>query len=190
MEISFRDLLTVFHGMGFGAIFLLGFPVLLVELTRMSAPKHFAQTSRREHRLLFQCLLAITIVGWITVFMGAYVIYPWYRAVPPAGLTDLAGYPQRLLMSSPKTTEWHDLGMEWKEHVAWFAPIALTMVTYVFGKYATALSRQREIRVAVLTFASVAFVAASAAGMFGAFLNKYAPIRGGSTIQIMGETSQ
>ena len=189
MEISLRDLLTVLHGMGFGAILLLGFPVVIVELTRMSAPSGPAMPSRREHNLLLLCLAAMAIVGWITVFMGAYVIYPWYRAVPPAGIADLAGYPQRLLMSSPSTSGWHDLGMEWKEHVAWLAPIALTMVTYVFAKYGPALSRQRGIRTAVLTFSIVAFIAAGVAGAFGAFLNKYAPVRGGSTIQIMTEIS-
>lgn len=35
-------------------------------------------------------------------------------------------FPQRLLMSSPATIGWHSLGMEWKEHVAWFAPISIT----------------------------------------------------------------
>ena len=79
--------------------------------------------------------------------------------------------------------------MEWKEHVAWLAPIALTMVTYVFAKYGPALSRQRDIRTAVLAFAVVAFAAAGIAGLFGAFLNKYAPVRGGATIQIMSEGS-
>jgi hypothetical protein len=38
----------------------------------------------------------------------------------------------------------------------------------------------------VLTFVVVAFVATGVAGAFGAFLNKYAPVRGGPAIQIMG----
>jgi hypothetical protein len=189
MEISLRDLLTVLHGIGFGAILLLAFPVMLVELTRMSTAGGRGP-SRREHQLLLLCLSGMAGLAWVTVFMGAYVIYPWYRAKPPAGITDLAGYPQRLLMSSPKTTGWHGLGMEWKEHVAWFAPIALTMVAYVFAKYGSALFKQRQIRAAVLTFAVVAFLAAGVAGAFGAFLNKFAPVRGGSIIQIMSEKSR
>jgi len=97
----------------------------------------------------------------------------------------LTEFSQRLLMSSPTTSGWHDLGMEWKERVAWLAPIAMTMVAYVFMKYGPALSRQRQIRAAAPAFAIVAFVATGVAAAFGAFLNKSAPIHGGSTIQLM-----
>jgi len=69
------------------------------------------------------------------------VIYPWYRAVPPAGAA-LAGYPQRLLMSNPATSGWHDIGMEWKEHIAWLAPISLTACAYVFWRYGRASVRR------------------------------------------------
>ena len=75
--------------------------------------------------------------------------------------------------------------MEWKEHVAWLAPIAMTMVAYVFAKYGPALVRQKQIRSAVLGFAVVAFLATGVAGAFGAFINKYAPVRGGATIVII-----
>jgi putative Mn2+ efflux pump MntP len=60
------------------------------------------------------------------------------------------------------------------------------MVTYVFMKYGSSLYKQRQIRSAVLAFAIVAFVAAGIAGAFGAFLNKYAPVRGGTVITLMG----
>lgn len=43
---------------------------------------------------------------WFAVFSGAYVVYPWYRAVPPAGTTDLALYPRLLLLSNPHTSAW------------------------------------------------------------------------------------
>ncbi|AOJ04256.1 hypothetical protein WS70_20575 [Burkholderia mayonis] len=185
MEISLRDLLTVLHGMGFGALFMLAFSGALAELYRMSAPGAPAVPTPREHRLLMIYLSAMVILAWATVFSGAYVVYPWYRAAPPSGLTDLANYPQRLLMSSRDTSGWHSLGMEWKEHVAWLAPIAMTMVAYVFGKYGPALGRQRQIRNAVLAFTVVAFVATGVAGAFGAFLNKYAPVRGGAAIHLM-----
>ncbi len=184
MEISLRDLLTVIHGMGFGALLLLSFPVILVELFRMSAPR-LAVPSQGEQRALSIGLWVMAAVAWTTVLLGAYVIYPWYRAKPHGPGVDLADYPQRLLISSPTTSGWHNLGMEWKEHVAWLAPIAVTMAAYVFTKYGARLAQQRQIRQAVLGFVLVAFASAGVAGGFGAFLNKYAPVRGGAVIQIM-----
>jgi hypothetical protein len=185
MEISFRDLMTVLHGMGFGALFMLAFSGAIAEIYRMSAPGAPVQPSVREQNLLRLYLAAMVILAWAAVISGAYVVYPWYRAVPPAGTTDLLDYPKFLLTSSPHTSGWHSLGMEWKEHVAWLAPIAITMVAYVFAKYGPAITKHGQMRRAVLAFAVVAFVATGVAGAFGAFLNKYAPVRGGATITIM-----
>jgi hypothetical protein len=185
MEISTHDLWTVLHGMGFGALFMLAFSGALAELYRMAAPGAPVQPSAREQNLLNLYLVAMVVLAWLTVFSGAYIVYPWYRAVPPAGTADLADYPRRLLLSSGKTSEWHNIGMEWKEHVAWLAPIAMTMVAYVTMKYGRAITRPRQMRTAVLAFTVVAFVATGIAGAFGAFLNKYAPVRGGSVIILM-----
>jgi hypothetical protein len=185
MEITTHDFLTVLHGMGFGALFMLAFSGALVELYRISAPGVPSQMSTREQTLLGFYLMAMVVLAWLTVFSGAYVIYPWYRAVPPTGVTDLADYPRRLLLSSGKTSEWHNVGMEWKEHVSWLAPIAVTMVAYVTMKYGRAIVQHREMRIAVLGFTVAAFFATGVAGAFGAFLNKYAPVRGGSVIILM-----
>ncbi len=76
-------------------------------------------------------------LGWAAVLTGAYIIYPWYRAVAPAG-ADLALYPKALLTAHPTTAGWHSLGMEWKEHVAWIAPMAATMVAWVMIKHRAA----------------------------------------------------
>jgi hypothetical protein len=185
MEITTYDLATVLHGMGFGALFMLAFSGALAELYRISAPGAPSTMSTREQNLLQFYLLAMVVLAWLTVFSGAYLIYPWYRAVPPAGVTDLADYPRRLLLSSGKTSEWHNVGMEWKEHVAWLAPIAISMVAYVTLKYGRAIFQHRNMRIAVLSFAVAAFVATGVAGAFGAFLNKYAPVRGGKVIVLM-----
>lgn len=185
MEISFRDLMTVLHGMGFGALFMLAFSGALAELYRMSTPGMPGHAAAGGQMALKIYLSAMVILAWAAVISGAYIVYPWYRAVPPAGDFNLADYPRRLLLSSPRTAGWHNLGMEWKEHVAWLAPIAMTMVAYVFLKYGPALNRQRGVRAAVLAFAVVAFIATGVAGVFGAFLNKNAPVRGGSTIELM-----
>ncbi len=185
MEITTRDLWTVLHGMGFGALFMLAFSGALAELYRLSAPGTPAPASSRGQSMLALYLYAMVVLAWLTVFSGAYIVYPWYRAVPPEGTTDLAEFPRRLLLASGKTSEWHNIGMEWKEHAAWLAPIAMTMVAYVTLTYRNALTQYRDMRKAVLIFAVAAFVATGVAGGFGAFLNKYAPVRGGSTIILL-----
>jgi hypothetical protein len=76
--------------------------------------------------------------------------------------------------------------MEWKEHVAWLTPIAITMAAAVFSKYRRQLKSMPELRAAVLSFVAISFLAAGVAGFFGAMLNKHAPTEGGATIRIMG----
>ena len=184
MEITVRGLWTLIHGMGFGALYLLACSGALVELYRFttsSAPSEF--TSGQERFLKFY-LITMVVLAWAAVLIGAYVIYPWYRAAPPPGTVDLSMFPQRLLMSSPHTIGWHSLGMEWKEHVAWFAPISITLVAFVFIQYGRDLKNHRHLRSAVLCFALASFVAAGIAGFFGAMINKYAPVQGGRTIQL------
>lgn len=190
MEITTRALWTIFHGMGLGALFMLAFSGAVAELYRLSAPGVPVQLGAQERNLLNFHLVAMVVLAWLAVLTGAYIVYPWYRAVPPAGVTDLAGYPRSLLLSSGRTSEWHRIGMEWKEHVAWVAPIAITMVAYVTMKYQRAVVRLQQMRLAVLTFTAAAFIATGIAGAFGALLNKYAPVRGGSTIILMeGESA-
>jgi hypothetical protein len=184
MEMTTRALWTMIHGMGFGALYLLAGSGALVELYRCTASTIPAEPTPGQERFLKVYLLAMVVLAWAAVLTGAYVIYPWYRATPPPGTTDLAMFPQRLLMSSPTTIGWHSLGMEWKEHVAWFAPISITMVAFVFIKYGRDLKNHRQLRAAVLTFAVASFVAAGIAGFCGAMIDKYAPVQGGHTIQL------
>lgn len=61
----------------------------------------------------------------------------------------------------------------------------MTMVAYVISKYGPVLAKHRDLRRAALIFTLAVFLATGVAGAFGAFLNKYAPIRGGETIQLM-----
>jgi hypothetical protein len=127
-------------------------------------------------------LISMAALAWLTTLSGAYIVYPWYRAAPPPGTTNFSAYPRALLLSDPRTAGWHEIGMEWKEHIAWFTPIAMTMVAYVFIKYGPQLALYRHMRNAVLSFTAVAFFATAVAGAFGAFLNKYAPVHGGAEI--------
>lgn len=185
MEISWRDLLTVMHGMGFGALFMLAFSGAIGELYGAWSATPQAALDPRGQTMLRVYLVGMVALAWLTVFSGAYIVYPWYRAVPPAGTVDFTAFPRSLLLSSPHTSGWHDVGMEWKEHIAWIAPIAMTMIAYVYWRYGRGVNKHHAMRVAVLGFTAAAFIATGVAGAFGAFLNKYAPVRGGATIQLM-----
>jgi hypothetical protein len=180
MEITVRSLWTIIHGMGFGALYLLAGSGAVIEVYRST-------TSKREvanERFVRWYFITMVACAWSAVLSGTFIVYPWYRAAVPPGTSDLAAYPQKFLLAHPATSAWHSLGMEWKEHVAWFTPIAITMVAYVFIKYANDLRKHRYIRTAVLYFTAASFFAAGVAGFFGAMINKYAPIQGGQTIQL------
>jgi hypothetical protein len=184
MEITARALWTLIHGLGFGALYLLACSGALVEMYRIVISASPSESAPTQERFLKVYLVTMVVLAWASVLTGAYIVYPWYRAAPPPGTTNLSMFPQRLLMSSTTTIGWHSLAMEWKEHVAWFAPISVTMVAFIFIRYGRALRNHRQLRAAVLCFAVVSFVAAGIAGFCGAMINKYAPVQGGTTVQL------
>jgi hypothetical protein len=184
MEITVRGLWTLIHGMGFGALYLLACSGALVELYRFTTSSASVGETNREERFLKLYVVTMVILAWAAVLTGAYVIYPWYRAGLPTGTKDLALFPQRLLLSRPSTSGWHSLGMEWKEHVAWFAPISITMAAFVVIRFGADLNNHKQLRAAVMAFVVTSFVAAGVAGFFGAMINKAAPVEGGPTIHI------
>jgi hypothetical protein len=189
MELTQRELVTALHGMLFGGFFLMALFGAFVLLLEQSDSDVCASEvgSRPAPRWQTIYLIAMVIFGWTAVVTGAYLIYPWYRAVVPAG-ADLTVYPKFLLTSHASTAGWHNFGMEWKEHVAWIAPMAATMVASVMIKHRAAWNASCQVRNAVLGFAAAAFLAAAIAGGWGAMINKKAPVQGGPTIHIMGST--
>jgi hypothetical protein len=185
MEITTRSLWTLVHGMGFGALYLLACSGALVELYRRYCTHNPVLPTERDEKFLRVYLVCMAALAWLAVLTGAYIIYPWYRAVPPPGTTNLAAFPQRLLMASPTTSGWHSIGMEWKEHVAWIAPISITMAAAVALQYGRNLKNHPQLRAAVLGFVWISLLAAGVAGFFGAMINKNAPVEGGPVIHIV-----
>lgn len=184
MEITSRAFITQIHGMLFGVFFLLLIYGIVVELFRSTLVQQPSQLSAKGVSLQRLYLVLTVIVGWAAVLSGAYIVYPWYRALPPAGAT-LVNYPQAFLKSSPTTAGWHSLGMEWKEHIAWFAVIAITMAASVLIQYGHSIRQHPQMRKAVNGFVIIAFLSAIVAGYFGAMLNKHAPVRGGAIHHLM-----
>src|ERR1700744_5737941 len=134
MEITSRSLWTLVHGMGFGAFFLLACTGALVEFYRRFLARA-EPLIESDSPFLKVYLFAMTFFAWLAVLTGTYIVYPWYRATPPPGVADLSGYPQKFLMAHATTIGWHSIGMEWKEHVAWLAPILITMAAVVVARY-------------------------------------------------------
>jgi hypothetical protein len=179
MMLTRREFWTALHGMVLGAVFLLAFSGCAASL--WSLRSHWLTAEGRTAAV--RCLLAgswtMAILAWLTVFAGTFVIYPWYRAKPPAATSaaQLAGYPKFLLTSRPQTEDWHEFGMEWKEHVGWLAPFLATAVAIVATRNRHWLADQATIRRTMLLLLFASFFCASVAGMFGAFINKVAPVR-------------
>ncbi len=117
----------------------------------------------------------LTIVCWLTVITGTFIIYPWYRAVPPVG-ADLTHYPQALLKSSSLTKGWHAYGMEWKEHIAWLSPMIFTAVAYIATLFGEEIAQNNALRKALMWLLTIALFCAAVAGLLGALITKKAPI--------------
>lgn len=191
MHMTIPEFWTVVHGMALGAIFLLAFSGGLAGLWSLRSQWVTAAGAKERMPRLLVGTVAMAVAAWLTVYVGTYVVYPWYRAPAPKELVAAAQAPTAtesdfhalepwprnlLLIPAKKTAIWHQLGMEWKEHVAWITPMLATAVAFVVVRYRRQLQYEPAIRRALLLLFVVAFLAAGVAGAFGAFINKVAPI--------------
>ena len=177
-DLTDRVVWTFVHGSLFGGLFTLAFVAGVVGL--YSTRVRWAAAGDLRARLpgLRWATTAMAFFGWATVVTGTWIVYPWYRAPAPAGLPvdRLKEYPREFLLSSPATSAWHTLGMEWKEHVAWIAPIVATSVAFVVIYYGPRLFRDGRMRNALITLLVIAFLTAAAASSLGGAIRQFAPM--------------
>jgi len=169
MTMTLREFWTVAHGMVFGAIYLLAFAGGFAGLWSMRGGLVTREGLAERMLRMKAGMWVMTIMAWLTVVTGTYIVYPWYRAPIPDS-------PRSKLVADAAKRAWHTFGMEWKEHVGWFAPILATAVLFLVLYYGSRLSERDDLRRAAMVLFAVAFLAAAVAGLFGAFLNKVAPI--------------
>jgi hypothetical protein len=179
MTLTTREFWTAFHGMILGAAFLLAFTGSAVSLWNLRSEWTTTEGRDGTTRTLLIGAWTMAVLAWLTVSLGTFVIYPWYRAAPPKGTPSamLDSYPKALLISKPQTTGWHEFGMEWKEHVGWIAPFFATAVAVAATMCRRQLASETRLRQAMLVLLSVSFFCAAVAGFFGAFIDKMAPVR-------------
>ncbi len=170
MELTGREFWGIIHGMGAGAVFLLAFAGGLAGLWSLR-PGLVTEAGivERARRLKIGTWIMAT-AAWVTVLTGTWIVYPWYRdAADPNS-------PKNLLLASPKTADWHNFGMEWKEHIAWIAPLIATAVAFGVAYYGKELIKRQEVRRGLMAFFTLAVVIAAIAGLFGALITKVKPV--------------
>jgi hypothetical protein len=182
MHISERELWTLVHGMGFGAAYLLAFAGGLAGLYSLRPELVTAQGISERIRRLRYGIVAMAVIVWLTVIVGTYVVYPWYRQAPPKGLDtkvqseQLRDYPRYWLLASEETAEYHVFAMEWKEHVAWISPLLATVVAFAVMRYGDALATNTRARRMLMALFFLSFAIAGIAGALGALITKAAPV--------------
>ncbi|HEU0172535.1 MAG TPA: hypothetical protein VFR26_13830 [Acidimicrobiales bacterium] len=170
MSFTNREWWTLIHGMGLGALFLLAFAGGLAGLYSLR-PELITQAGLRERMGRLKVgVVAMAVAAWLTVITGTWIVYPWYRE-------DVADSPRSQLLADESTKDWHEFGMEWKEHIAWISPILATVVAFIVLYYGTNLIRHDRVRRTAITLFVLAFLFAGIAGAFGAFITKVAPVK-------------
>jgi hypothetical protein len=167
MSLTDRELWGLIHGMVLGAMFLLAFSGGLAELWAVGQVKADS-IATHVHRLKIG-MTAMALAAWATVATGTWIVYPWYR--DPA-----ASSPRSTLLANPDIASWHTFGMEWKEHIAWLAPMLATAVAVIVLMYGADLVKDRRLRMIVTVLFVLAFVFAAVAGLMGALITKAAPV--------------
>jgi hypothetical protein len=170
MHLTEREWWTLIHGMILGALFLLAFSGGLAGLYSLRTEYLTAEGLRDRIRRLKIGMSAMAITAWLTVITGTWIVYPWYREKSPSS-------PKSKLLADPDTADWHEFGMEWKEHIAWIAPLLATTAAFLAIYYGSTMSRDRYVRLVVMAFFVAAFVTAGIAGLYGALITKVAPVQ-------------
>lgn len=176
MELTHHEIWGLIHGVIFGGTFLLAFAGVLAELCSLRSPLLTALGLGKKLRIIRLGTWVMTVIVWLAVISGTYIVYPWYRAKPPADVTDFANYPRSFLLSSEHTAGWHEFGMEWKEHVAWLSPILMTALLFLVVRYGPRLATDDRMRRIAIALLFLAFAAAAIAAGFGAIITKIAPV--------------
>src|SRR4029450_2141387 len=188
MELSSREPWTLIHGLILGSLFLLAFAGGLAGL--YSFRSELGTPGGIKERLLRLQVGGNGMAGvaWATVITGTWIVYPWYReTIAGKSLAACDGLqapndkcsPKEFLLSntSGNTSDWHEFGMEWKEHIAWIAPRLGTAAAFMVLYYGRNLVADRRLRTIVLVLFIGAFAPAAIGGPFGGRVTKAAPVR-------------
>jgi uncharacterized BrkB/YihY/UPF0761 family membrane protein len=169
MEVSTREFWALIHGFVLGGLFLVAFTGGLAELWTERAAWETTSGLREKARRLSIGMTTMAIVAWLTVTTGTWIVYPWYREEDPTSA-------KSQLLADPDTADWHEFAMEWKEHIAWIAPMLATVAAFIVLYYRSDLVRNTVARRLAIGLFIAAFAIAAIAGALGALITKNASV--------------
>jgi heme A synthase len=175
MLFSDRSLWTMAHGIVLGGGALMAIAAAMVALY-VWHPADGGGISRRASRAVAQLTALVAALLWAAVLTGTYIVFPPYRATPPAGTTDLSAYPRSMLLADPGTAWLHAFAMESKEHMPWIAAMLATAVMFAAGRVGVEVFTDQRLRRMMMTLLAVCFVLVSFTALMGTFVNKVAPL--------------
>jgi hypothetical protein len=170
MHLSEREIVALVHGLLIGGPFLLAFAGGLVALDGLRAEYLTPEGIALNVRRLRLGTSVMAVMAWAIVFVGAWVLLPWYREDTPDS-------PRAILLSDPGTKNWHEFADVWKTHVAFMSPILATAAAALVAYYGPRLARDRSLRTLVLALFLGAFAVASIAALIGSLVTRAAPLR-------------
>jgi hypothetical protein len=169
MDLNARESWALIHGLILGGGFLLAFAGGLAGLYSLR-PGLITDAGLTERiRRLVIGTTAMATIAWVTVITGTWIVYPWYREDTPDSAKS------RLLENS-NTADWHEFGMEWKEHIAWIAPLLATAAAFIVAYYGRDLIKSPTARKIAMGLLIAAFAIAAIAGVLGALITKKASV--------------
>lgn len=171
-----RSLWTMAHGVVLGGAALMALAAALFALGVMGTSDRANGPTDNQSRALTALMVFLAIVLWVTVLVGTYIVFPPYRATPPAGVVDLSQYPRSLLLANVETAWLHAFGMESKEHMPWIASMLATAVAFVSVRYRSALLKDAPLRRMAMILLAVSFALVAFVGLMGVFIDKVAPL--------------
>jgi hypothetical protein len=176
MLFTLRSLLTMAHGLVLSGGAMLGLAVALYAL-HVDATPSGGLVRERSAEWLARLSQMTSVLLWMAVLSGTYVVFPLYRATPPEGLVALDAFPRALLMSDPSTRWLHSFAMEIKEHMPWIAAMLTTAAAFLATRYRETLLAHGQLRRLTASLLWTSLVLVALVALLGVFVNKIAPVQ-------------
>jgi hypothetical protein len=170
MDLTYREIWTLIHGLLIGGPLLLAFAGALTALAGLRSDYVTAEGIHNRVKQLQIGTCAMAAMAWTIVLIGIWVLLPWYSEDTPDS-------PRSHLLADPSTRQWHDFADVWKTHVAFMAPILATAAAVLVVYYGPGLARDRTVRNIVLALLLAAFAVVSLAALLGSLVTRAAPLR-------------